>query len=65
MKIASSPTPETDVLVIPGAAFVFAPPKIFSFWIDTLTVTFDAFQLHPVLAIGEPAPALAPIVLLT
>ena len=55
-----TPIPETAALLIPGAAFVFAPPNIFSSWIDTLTVTFDAFQLHPVVAIGEPGPALAP-----
>jgi hypothetical protein len=65
-KIASSPIPETEVLVISGAVGPpFAPANIFSFCIETVTVTFDAFQLHPVLAIGEPALALAPTVVLT
>lgn len=68
MKIASSPTPETEVFVMLGTFERFAPSNIFSFCIETVTVTLDwpvAFQLHPVLAMGEPGPTLEPTTLLT
>ena len=68
MKIASSPIPEIGVLVIPGAADAFAPANIFSLCMETVTMTLFApvvCQLHPVFAIGEPAPTLASIVVLT
>jgi len=68
MKIASSPTPESEVFVVLGGADDLAAANIFSFCIETVTVTLGApvvVQLHPVLAIGVPVPTLAPTMVLT
>jgi hypothetical protein len=66
--MASSPIPDIGVFVIDGADDAFALANIFSLCVETVTVTLGApvvVQLHPVFAIGEPAPTLPPTMLLT
>ncbi len=68
VKIASSPSPETEVLVVLGGEDDLAAANIFSLCMETVSITRRApvvVQLHPVFAIGEPAPTLAPILVLT
>ncbi|MCU1339978.1 MAG: hypothetical protein JWO19_5559 [Bryobacterales bacterium] len=68
MKIASSPIPDTGVLIVFGEADDLAPANIFSLCIETVTVTLGApvvVQLQPVFAIGELAPTLASTTVLT
>ena len=68
VKNASSPTPETEVVVAFGSVDDFAPAYIFALCIETVTTTLDApvpFQLQPVVAMGTPAPTLTPSTELT
>ncbi len=68
VKIASSPTPETEAFVAFGSVEDFAPVYIFALCIETVTITLDApvpFQLQPVVAMGAPAPTLTPSTELT
>ena len=68
VKIASSPSPEIGVFVVLGGDDDLAAANIFSFCIETVTVTLGVpvvVQLHPVFAIGDPAATLAQTTVLT
>jgi hypothetical protein len=57
-----------EVFSVLGGVDDFAAVNIFSLCMETVTTTLGgpaAVQLHPVFAIGEPAPALAPTTVLT
>jgi hypothetical protein len=68
MKIASSPSPEIEVFVDLGGVDDLAAENILSLCVETVTTTLGGamvVQLHPVFAIGAPAPTLAPTMVLT